>query len=171
MSKKIVIVVAQEGFRDEELLEPKALFEEHGYSVLVASPQKGICKGMLGAILESDISIDDIIVDKSLGALIVVGGANAPSLMNISSLGDKLSKAKEMKVVIGAICIAPMIVASFGIIDDFHSTVFKSDESMAMFKDHKITYFQEDVLVDDLFVSASGPHAATIFAEEIVDLL
>jgi putative intracellular protease/amidase len=64
-----------------------------------------------------------------------------------------------------------MVVASFGVIDELHATVFKTDDSLDMFKDHKITYIEEDVLVDETLVTANGPHAATVFAQEIVDLL
>lgn len=171
MSKKIIMVIAQEGFRDEELLEPKALFEENGYTVVIASPQKGFCKGMLGVVLESDISIDDIVIDSSLKAFVVVGGVNAPSLMDYPKLGEHLSSVREQNIVLGAICLGPMVVASFGVIDELHATVFCTDDSMSMFKDHKIVYFKEDVLVDETVVTANGPHASTMFAQEVLDLI
>ncbi|MBN1175841.1 DJ-1/PfpI family protein [Candidatus Woesearchaeota archaeon] len=171
MSKKIIMVIAQEGFRDEELLEPKALFEERGYDVQIASPEKGLCKGMLGAVLESDVALADVVIDKTVAALVVVGGANSPSLMDYPVLGKILKDVRSKNIVLGAICLAPMIVASFGVIDEIHATVYKTDDSMSMFKNHKIIYFQEDVLVDEKIVTANGPHAATIFAEEVLSTI
>lgn len=171
MSKKIIMVVAQEGFRDEELLEPKALFEEKGYDVVVASPEKGLCKGMLGAVLESNVALKDVSIDKHVAAFVVVGGANSPSLMDYPVLGTLLNEVRSKNIVLGAICLAPMVVASFGVIDEIHATVYKTDESMKMFKNHKIIYFQEDVLVDELVVTANGPHASKVFAEEIISMV
>jgi len=37
----ILMWVAQEGFRDEELFVPKSIFEEKGYAVTVVSHNKG----------------------------------------------------------------------------------------------------------------------------------
>ena len=39
--KKILMVIAQQDFRDEELFKPKAVFEGAGASVFVAAPGHG----------------------------------------------------------------------------------------------------------------------------------
>ena len=46
--KKILMVIAQQDFRDEELFEPKEVFEGAGASVFVAAPRKETATGMLG---------------------------------------------------------------------------------------------------------------------------
>jgi len=170
MSKKIIMVIAQDRYRDEELLEPKEVFEDNGYEVEVVSPEGGLCKGMLDAIIGT-ISLEEVEIDKHVKAFVVVGGANSPSLMNYPKLGELLKTVWSKEIILGAICLAPMIVASFGIIDNLHATVYKTEESLKMFEDHKITYFKEDVLVDENLVTANGPHAAKMFAEEILDML
>ena len=45
--KKILMVIAQQDFRDEELFKPKAVFEGAGASVFVAAPRKETATGML----------------------------------------------------------------------------------------------------------------------------
>lgn len=165
------MVIAQKDFRDEELLVPKEHFEAAGFQVVIASPDGGDCKGMLGAEVIADIKISDIDINSETKALVVIGGANSPSLMNVESLGEKLELAKEKEIVIGAICLAPMVVASFDIIHGMSATVFPTEESLKTLKDHKVLYIPEDVVVEDWLVTANGPTSADAFGKALVELL
>jgi protease I len=168
--KKIVMVVAQEGFRDEELLEPKAYFEKEGFQVIIAAPQEGLCKGMLGGVVEASVALADVSL-KKVKAVVVVGGVKSPLLAEEPSLGKLLSQAKEENVVIGAICLAPMVVASFDVVRGMHATVFKTDESLATLQRHGVSFLDEEVIVDRWFVTANGPQAAIAFAENVVETI
>jgi len=164
------MVVAQEGFRDEELLEPKAYFERAGFHVIIAAPKEGLCKGMLGGIVEASVAITDVSL-KKVKAIIVVGGVKSPTLAEEPSLGKLLSEAKEERLVIGAICLAPMVVASFDVVRGLHATVFKTDESLATLQRHGVSFLDEEVIVDGWFVTANGPGAAIAFAENVVEAI
>jgi protease I len=165
------MIIAQNGFRDEELLVPKETLKAAGFQVIIASPNGGVCKGMLGAAVTADIKISDIEINSETKALVVIGGANSPSLMEVEALGEKLSEAKEKEIVIGAICLAPMVVASFGIITGMSATVFPTEESLKMLKDHHVLYIPEDVIVEDWLVTANGPGSAEVFGEALVDII
>ena len=52
---KILMVIAPDQFRDEELLTPKEVLTQSGATVVVASTQTGEAKGMLGARVTPDI--------------------------------------------------------------------------------------------------------------------
>ncbi|MDP6612411.1 MAG: DJ-1/PfpI family protein, partial [Candidatus Hydrothermarchaeota archaeon] len=60
MVKKAVLIIAHEGFRDEEFLEPKKVLEDGGVMVIVASSFLGTATGMLGAKAEPDILLEDV---------------------------------------------------------------------------------------------------------------
>ena len=60
--KKVVMVIAHDGFRDEELLEPKAILEKKGFGVAVASTNLSPAKGMLGAVVKPDMLVESIFV-------------------------------------------------------------------------------------------------------------
>lgn len=164
------MIIAQHGFRDEELIEPKALFEQNGYAVEIAAPQQGLCKGMLDVVVEATCAISEVSLEK-VKAIVIVGGAQSPTLMDVSELGALLNRAKEKKIVIGAICLAPMIVASFGVITGMHATVYKTDDSLSMLKKHSVGFLDELVVVDDWLVTGNGPAAAKPFAESILDTI
>lgn len=170
MARIIIMVIAQQGFRDEELLEPKEVFEREGYSVVVVAPQKGVCKGMLGHVVEVTESLDSVSLDKA-SAFIVVGGANSPSLMEYPKLGELLAQVLEKDMVLGAICLAPMVVASFDAIDGIHATVYPTDDSLAMLKAHGVKYIDDAVVTDGRVVTANGPPAAAKFADAVLHVL
>ena len=53
--KKAVMIIAQNDFRDEELLKPKEILEKNGAAVTVASSSLKESTGMLGAKVKPDI--------------------------------------------------------------------------------------------------------------------
>jgi len=171
MTKKIFMVIAQEGFRDEELLEPKEILENEGFEVITASPKGGFCQGMKGLHFKADIAIKDIDLDNSTVALTLVGGINSPSLLDVSELKEKLVEAIKKKLVIGAICLSPMVLAGFGLINDMSATVYPTDESLDMLKNNNVLYIPENVVVDEWLVTGNGPSSATAYGEALVELL
>lgn len=169
--KQVYMIIAQKDFRDEELLTPKKILEDKGFAVIVASPEGGECTGMLGATVKADCTIDDISITNDTKALVVIGGKNSPSLMKIDTLGYKLQEAKDKELVIGAICLAPMVVASFDLITGMSATVYPTPESVKTLKDHKVLFIPESVVVEDWLVTANGPESAEAFGESLVDVL
>lgn len=169
--KKIYLIIAQNNYRDEELKKPLHILRKAGYDTKIASPEVGECKGMLGMTITSDIAIKDIVIDDDTVAISIIGGANSPSLMNVPELGTILKDAKEKNILIGAICLGPMVLASFNVFDEGHGTVFPTEDSLAMLKKHKIMYINEAVIVDDNIITANGPQSATPFGQTIVDVL
>ncbi len=55
MDKKVLMIIAHENFRDEELLTPKQIFEKNGIKVTIASTDTTPAKGMLGAVVKPDV--------------------------------------------------------------------------------------------------------------------
>ena len=53
------MVIAPDQFRDEELFETKEELETAGLSTVIASKQKGICKGKLGREAVAEIAPDN----------------------------------------------------------------------------------------------------------------
>lgn len=169
MKGNIYMIVAQNGFRDEELLIPQEYFKEKGYDIIILSKEKGLCTGSISAEIQSDLSIRDAHVDDTTKAVLVIGGPQSPTLMDVPELGTLLKEAKEKGLVVGAICLGPMMLAHFGVIDGMHATVFATSDSLAKLKERKIVYVNEDVVVDDKLVTANGPQAARAFAENVVE--
>ena len=71
--KKAVLVIAHEGFRDEELLDTKEALEKNGVAVKIASTELSEAKGKLGARVMPDMLFKDIKM-KDFDAIVFVGG-------------------------------------------------------------------------------------------------
>jgi len=167
-SKKVMMIIASQNFRDEEFLTPKQIFEKAGFNVIVASSSLNTAKGTLGATVKPDILIKDVNV-KTFDAVVFVGGPGAEEYFhNPVALKIAQEAYKEGKVV-GAICIAPRILAEAGILKGKKATVFHSQ--IEALKAKGAIHTGKDVEVDGKIVTASGPKAADKFGNAIVKLL
>ncbi len=166
--KKVVLIIAQEGFRDEELTTPKKILTEEGAKVVVASTRKSMCKGMLGLKIKPDMTISRIKAE-NFDAVVFIGGVGAKKLFNDRKAHSVAKKAVSKKKVLGAICVAPSILANAGVLKGKKATAFKSEKDNLEKKGAK--FKDEDVVSDGKIVTANGPEAAEKFARELIKKL
>ena len=164
--KKILMIIAPENFRDEEYFQPKEIFLKSGAEVTTASLKTGKIKGMLGGIAEAEITLDDVNV-AYYDAIIFSGGSGATVYFDNEKALRIAKEAFEKGKVVGAICIAPAILANAGILKGKNATVWKSDETLKIFEEQGVNYTGKDVEVAGNIITANGPHAAKEFAYEI----
>ena len=74
--KEILMVIAAKDFKDNELFEPKTIFEIYGAKVTVASTTTDIAVGMDGFKFKPDLKITDAIA-KNYDAIVISGGNGA----------------------------------------------------------------------------------------------
>ncbi len=168
--KRILMVVAHKGFRDEEYSLPRKIFEENGAKVTVACSKKGTAKGMLGAKIKPDLTIDKVDV-KDYDAIIFVGGVGSREYFENKMAHEILQRADSLGKVIGAICLAPCILAKAGILKGKNATVWESKETMEIFEECEVNYTGKPVTVTQNIVTANGPKAAKQFALSIMALI
>jgi len=167
-TKNILMIIASQNFRDEELLKPKEIFEKHGFKVVIASSSLSVSSGMLGAKVKPDILINNLDL-KDYKAVVFVGGVGAKEYFN-NPVALKIARdAMKQNKVVAAICIAPRILSEAGILKGKKATVWKS-EAEAL-KSKGAIYTGADVEIDGNIVTASGPHAAENFGYTIIKML
>ena len=168
---KVLLVIAQDGFRDEEYLVPKKTFEEAGIKIITASGTLENANGMLGAVVEPDIEIDKIDVEE-FGAIVVVGGRGAPQyLYNNSVLHDVLREAYSSEKIVAGICLSGAVLANAGVLKGKKATVYATPESLTLMKKGGADYIKEGVVTDGRIVTAEGPAYAKNFADSILKLI
>ena len=115
---EIVIVAAQNNFRDEELFVPENMFSAAGAYVLIASNEDDEpMMGMVGGSARANIEIEDIDVD-GLDALVIAGGTGSIEyLWDDEKLRNKVRKAYDKGKIIGAICLSGVVLARAGILE------------------------------------------------------
>jgi protease I len=169
--KRILMVIAPEQFRDEELFETKSVLEGEGAKVQVACRNLATASGMLGGSARPDLLISECSAG-DWDAVVVVGGMGSPEhLWPDSTLHQLLQQSHARGGVVGAICLSGAVLARAGLLGGRRATVYKTDESLAELRRGGANYIADDVVTDGQLVTASGPHAATSFGKAIADAL
>lgn len=162
--EKVLMVIAPENFRDEELLHTKEELERAGAKVTIAST-KTAAKGLLGARATPDIKLEQVSVD-DYDAIVFVGGPGASVYFNdkraLSMASEAFGKGKKTC----AICIAPTILANAGVLKGKRATVWDGDY-VRKIESKGATYTRKPVEVDGNVITANGPEAAREFGRTI----
>lgn len=169
--KKVLMVIAPDQFRDEELLVPRRMLEAAGAEVLVASRSKMECQGMLGAKVKPDMLISEARINE-FDAIVVVGGMGSPEyLWGDAMLHALLAKCHAANKPTTAICLSGAVLARAGVLRGHRATVYKTPETMKEFEKGGAHYSGEAVTVDGNLITGENPDAAQKFAEALVEKL
>ena len=169
--KKILTIFAPRGFRDEELFEPKRIFEEKGAKVVLASTQTGEARGMLGGMARPELSISKAKAE-DYDAIVVVGGIGSREyLWNDKDLASLVTQAFQEGRVVAAICLSPVVLARAGILKGRQATVFPTPEALEELEKGEAIYTKQRVAVSGRVVTANGPQSARDFALAICQAL
>jgi protease I len=166
--KRILMIIASKGYRDEELNVPKKMFEEAGAIVDVAADKPGKARGMLGSRIESNFLYNEAIID-SYDAVIFVGGVGAKIYWNDPKAHSLAKETVEKDKLLGAICLAPATLANAGVLKNKTATSYTM-ASQAL-KKAGANYTGKSVEVDGAIITGEGPRAAEEFASAIIDQL
>ena len=163
--EKILMIIAPINFRDEELKIPYEIFNKSGFSVDIASKEKKECLGMK---VTPDLSIKDVNIN-NYKAIVFVGGSGAEVYFDDTTVISIVTKAYENKKIIGAICLAPVILANAGILKDKEATVWNGTKDFIIKKE--VEYKKDQVIISGNIITAPGPHKAKEFGKKIVRIL
>ena len=166
--KKILMIIASNGFRDEELQVPKGIFEREGAKVTLACSSLKQSKGMLGATAKPDVLIGDVKVE-DYDAVIFVGGSGASEYWNDKKAHEIARATLEKGKLLGAICIAPVTLANAGVLQGKKATVYSSEAGKLGQKG--AIYTGTGVEIDGSIITADGPQSAKEFGEAFVNAL
>ncbi len=171
--KRVVMVIAFQGFRDEEYFVPKEILERAGVEVKTASIKLGIAMGEEGGEASIDFLISAIRPEE-FDAVIFVGG---PGCLQDLDNDDAYHLAREtvsQNKILAAICISPVILAKAGVLKEKKATVWNSplDKTpLKILEENGAEYIDKDVVRDGKIITANGPTAAEGFAQKILENL
>ncbi len=167
---KVAIVIAPEGFRDEEFIEPRKALMDAGAEVTVVSLRKGECHGAGGARPEADATPDEIDPAEYDGIVFVGGPGMYKLLDNEKFIALAKKFAEDDKKIIAAICVSPAILANAGLLKGVKATAWKDVRPVLAAKGAEVIEDQP-VVVSGRFITANGPKAAPAYARAIVSAL
>lgn len=168
---KLLLVIAPENFRDEELEVPRSVFDRNGIGYDIASTKTGACSGMLGATAEATLTLDEVAAEDYAGIVIVGGIGSQDHLWDSETLQALVAAFFESGKVVAAICLAPVVLARAGVLKGREATVFRSPASVREMAAGGAVLVEIPVVADLDLITAAGPSVAEAFADEIVDKL
>ncbi len=172
---KHILLIVPQNFRDEELLDTMAVLEKKDYITKIASENIELLHGIKKAHVRPDMDLHEAAINlNNFSAIIFIGGPGAQHFFENELCHHIAREANSRKKIIGAICIAPMILAKAGILNGVEATIFAEKQGRHFADAIKIRgarYHDRDVVIDRNIVTAKGPHAAKEFALAIIDML
>lgn len=168
LNKKALLVIAPKDFQDKEYSRPRAILKAKGVEVTVASTATRTAVGMGGMQVKPDILVKNARA-ADYDAVVFIGGNGAADLANDPQVLALAIEAKKHDKIIGAICIAPVILAKAGVLEGKKAAVSpsgKGDLTRA-----GATCTGKDVEVDGKVITGSGPAAADAFGQALLDAL
>ena len=166
--KKVALVIAEKQFRDEEYAVPRDMLQEASFHVLTVSTSKNTAIGKLGLKVTPDTLITEL-EPAELDALIFIGGGGSEQYFT-DPLAHHLAKTMvKLEKVLGAICIAPVILANAQVLKGKNATVFP--DGAEVLQQQGANYTGTEVEVDGKLITGNGPEAAEAFSKALIKLL
>jgi len=163
--KKILMIIPLKDYWDEELVKPKEIFEQNGLLVTIASSAMREAKSMFGVIIKPDVVLNKVRV-AHYDAIIFVGGEGAVQYWDDTHAHRLVKEAIKERKVLGAISIAPIILANTKVLLGKKATVWPTLGKRLEWSG--AIYTGNPVEVDGNIVTAGGPGAAEEFAKVIL---
>jgi len=162
--KKVVMIIAQKDFRDDELLDPEALLADQGAIVTIASTTMEMVRGMQGGDVQPDMLVGEI-KPEEWDAVVFVGGVGASQYWDDSTAHAVAKGTIEAGKVLGAICIAPVTLANAGLLKGKKATCWESEAEKLKAKGAEFTgaYVEKDGKI----ITANGPKASIAFGLQL----
>lgn len=165
---KVLMIIAEKDFRDEEFFEPRDVLIKNGIEVKVASQGMELAYGKLGAAVMPDLTVARAEVN-DFEAVIFVGGPGAEVYLDDPAAHKLARDFYDAGKIVAAICLAPSILANAGLLDGKKATSTPGEKDNLLEKGAK--FVDSTVWVDGKIITACGPEAAKEFGEKIVGLL
>lgn len=168
--KHALIILAKEGFQDHEYAPTRKELEAGGFEVTIASTEKGSCTGKYGSTEEATVTLKEVDVT-DFDAIVFIGGPGAFELIDNPDALKIANDAARQNIVLGAICIAPAILAKARVLEAKKATISnKNDDQSHYLTDFGAIYTGDTVTVDDTIVTADGPDSAEQFGRTLASM-
>jgi protease I len=167
-TKKALLIVASQKFRDEELFVTKDALKNKGIAITVASTSTSTITGMLGGTTKPDKLISEVSA-ADFDAVVFIGGGGSQQYWNDATAHSLAKQAFQAGKIVAAICIAPVTLANAGLLNGKKVTAF--DSVTIKLTARGAIYTGNSVEVDGKIITGRGPESAQEFGETIVKAL
>ncbi len=164
--KKVLVTLAP-GFEEIETISVVDILRRAGARVTLAATEEGPIEGSRGVSILPDALIDQV-SEEEFDLIVLPGGqpgtANLQKNEKVKSLIQNMHESRKQ---VAAICAAPVVLHSTGILKNTRTTSHPSVQDQL-----PGTHYSEDrVVVDGHIITSRGPGTALEFALKLVEIL
>jgi protease I len=166
--KRIAILVADD-FEDVELTEPREQLTTAGAETFIVGIEAGTtAEGKHGTTVEIEYAAGDLTVGEF--DLLMIPGGQAPEKLRLDEgVLDLVRRTSEAEMPIAAICHAPLVLASAGLLDGRHATSWKGvRDDIANAGAEAV---DESVVADGNLITSRNPDDIPDFVNAIIEAL
>jgi putative intracellular protease/amidase len=168
MSKKILLILPHDGFRDKEYSWLVERFKEGGIIFDVASSHLSVAKGLYGELVKPDVLLRSV-SPSEYEAYILIGEEAASEYFGNNDVISILEYASEHSKLVGAIGLAVSVLTRSRIVSGRRLT--GPTDLQRTIEDAGAFYHGRLIEIDNNLITASGPYGTREFAEAIVEYL
>ncbi|MFZ0391185.1 MAG: type 1 glutamine amidotransferase domain-containing protein [Calditrichia bacterium] len=165
--QKIAIFI-ENFFEDSELLYPYYRMKEAGAEVCLVGPKVESYRGKHGVIMKADLSVHGVKTDE-FNALIIPGGYSPDHMRRVPAMVEFVRKMYDDGKPVAAICHAPWMLASAGLLKGKNVTSFFSIKDDL--KNAGAEWIDQRVVKDGNIITSRGPDDLPAFCQEIIKTL
>ncbi len=170
VSERALLIIAPQGYQDVELDGTRKGLLEANFEVVLASTEAGVCTGKFGGKEQATVAMRDVNIS-DYDRIGFIGGPGAHELRDNADAHRIARETVRANKPLGAICIAPTILAAAGVLTGKRATVWNEDGSeSAGLEAAGAIYTGDSVTQDGLLVTGNGPKAAVEFGKAFASL-
>ena len=158
-----LLIIAAEGFRDEEYFYTKEELIKAGHKVTTASVARQ-AHGSQGGQTHVDILLNEASAN-DYDAISFIGGQGAYDYFENETAHNLAKTFYNNNKITSAICAAPGILAHAGLLKNKNFTSFSGVKELVESKGGH--YRESPVVQDGLIITSQGPHTAREFGKAL----
>jgi len=168
MSKTVLLLV-EDGFRDEEVIYPYYRFIEAGFDVKVVGPEKNKeYKGKFGVGIKSTLAPEDVDINEI--AAVIIPGGYAPGKMRLNKIMVNIIRnAFISSKIIASICHGGQMLVEADIVRGKNVTSWKGVATDL--KNAGGNYLDQEVVVDGNLITSRMPEDLPVFCRTAISLI
>jgi protease I len=169
--KKILMVVGEKNYNEQEYEHLHELFLEEGAVVAIASQGTGKALGRLGGYVVPQLSIAEA-KSQDYDAIVLIGGYGAYAFLwdNIQ-LHELLREAQQLNKLLVAASVSAVTLANAGLLQGKNATVYPDYNAAVILSEKGANHVYQSVVVDDNIITSNHPRKVKQLGETIVTIL
>ena len=173
LSTARILMLATDGFENDELFKPRQALIDAGAKVTLASiktdPIQGEKAGEKADTITPDITLDEVDTD-DYDAIVLPGGVGNPDKMRMEERAiEIIQDFAEDEKIIAAICHAPWLLIEADVVDGRQMTAWPSVRTDL--ENAGADVVDEAVVVDGNFITSRNPDDIPAFNQAIIAAL